>query len=71
MFASYVFPCQTTFCQTAPLLPSVTWQQNVTEYWWEGPTSDTPPTSTSDVMDRHNKVEGITFRAAFIIEGKV
>ena len=31
--ASYTLSCQTSFHQTTPLLPSVTWQQNVTEYW--------------------------------------
>ena len=32
-FASSAPPCQMLFCQTAPLLPSVTQQQNVIEYW--------------------------------------
>ena len=46
-------------CQTVPLLSSVTWQQNVMEYWWEGSASTAiSPTSTSDVMGRHNEVEG-------------
>ena len=27
-FASYTLPCQTPFCQTSPLLPSVTQQQH-------------------------------------------
>ena len=31
-FASYALPWLTPFCQTAPLLPSVTWQQNRMEY---------------------------------------
>jgi len=31
-FASYALPCQTPFCQTAPPLSSVAWQQNITEY---------------------------------------
>ena len=35
-FASYALPCQTTFCQTAPLLPAVTQQQNIMEHWQEG-----------------------------------
>ena len=44
-FASYSRPCQTALCQTAPLLPSVTWQQNVVESWQEGSTSTaTTPT---------------------------
>jgi len=54
-------------CQTAPLLPSVTWQQNVMEYWWEGSTSTAiQPTSTSDVVCQNNKIGGITFRAFHI-----
>jgi len=36
-------------------------------YWWEGSASGAiPSTSTSDVMDQHNKTGGITFRAALI-----
>ena len=31
-FASYALPCQTPFCHTAPLLSSVAWQPNITEY---------------------------------------
>ena len=51
IFASYALPCQTPFRQTAPLLPSVTQQQNLTECWLDGsaPTA-IPPTSASDVM---------------------
>ena len=53
------------FCQTVPLLPSVTQQQDVTEYWWEGSVSTAiPPTSTSDIMGQHNKLGGIFSRAA-------
>ena len=67
-FASYALPCQIPFCQTAPLLPSVTWQQNGTECWLEGSTSAAiPPTSTSVVMGQHNKIGGITFRAALVL----
>ena len=48
IFASCALPCQTPFCQTVPLLPSVTWHQHVTEYWREGSTSTaTPPTLMS------------------------
>ena len=48
------------------LLPSVTQQQNVTEYWWEGSTTTaTSPTSASDV-GQHNKIRGTTFGAAFV-----
>jgi len=42
-FASYVLPCQTPFCQTAPLLPSATWQRHVMKYWWEGSASTSCP----------------------------
>jgi len=45
-------PCQMPLCQTAPLLPSVTQQQIVMEYWIEGSISTViPPTSTSDIID--------------------
>ena len=68
-FASYTFPCQMSFCQTAPLLPSVTWQQNVMEYWQEGSASTTiPPTSITDVMGQHNNIGGITFGAALVFQ---
>jgi len=30
---SYMLPRQMPFCQTAPVLPSVTQQQHVMEYW--------------------------------------
>ena len=40
---SYTLPCQMSFCQTTPLLPSVSHQQNVMEYWWEGSTSTAVP----------------------------
>jgi len=63
-FASHTFPCQIPLCQTASLLPPVTWQQNTMEYWWEGSTSTTiPPTSASDIMSQPNKIGAITFRA--------
>ena len=62
-----LLPCQTPFCQTAPLLPSVTWQQNVTGYWWKGSTSTAiPPTSTSDIVSQRNKTRGITL-GAFVV----
>ena len=55
-FASYALPCQTPFCQTAPLLPSVTWQENAMEYWWEcSDSTGIPPTSTSDAVGQHNR----------------
>ena len=66
-FASYALPCQTPCCQSAPLLPSVVQQQNVPEYREAGSASTAiPPTSASDVMDKNNKIGGMTFRAALI-----
>ena len=66
-FASYTLPRQTPLCQTAPLLPSVTQQQNVMGCWCEGSTTTaTPPTSTSDIVIQHTKIRGITFGAALV-----
>ena len=65
-FASYVLPCQISLCQTVHLLPSVTQQQQVTDCWQEGSAPIViPPTAASDVMGQHNKIGGITFKAAF------
>ncbi len=64
---SYALPCQMTFCQTVPLLPSIMWQEHVKEYWWEGSSSTAiPPTSVSDVLVQHNKIGDITFIAPLI-----
>jgi len=61
-FASYIFPCQ-----TAPLLLSVTQQQHVMGFWWEGSASTAiPPTSAFAIVGQHNKTGGITFRAALV-----
>jgi len=66
-FASSIFPCQTPFCQTAPLLPSVTQQQHVMEYWWEGSASTAvPPPSASVVVGQHNNIGGFTIRTALV-----
>lgn len=46
-----------------PLLPSVTQQQNLTEYWQEVNLCSIPPTPTSDVMGQNNKKGGILFVA--------
>ena len=64
-FSSYTLPCQTPFCQTFPLLPSVAQQQNVMKYWWEDsiPTA-IPPTSASDFVSQHNEIGGIAFGVA-------
>ena len=65
--SSYTVPCQMPFCQIAPLLPSVAWQQNVMVYWWEGSTSTAvTPTSASGIVGQRNKIGGIIFRAALI-----
>ena len=66
-----------TLCSTcasmsdAPLLPSATWQQNLTEHRWEGSASTAiPPPLASDVVGQHHKIGGITFRAA-LVAGRV
>ena len=69
-FASDALLCQTPFCQTAPLLPSVTQQQNVMEYWEGSASTAIPPTPTSDIMGQHNKIGGTTFGAA-LDKGKI
>ena len=62
-----------TLCSTcasmsdAPLLPSATWQQNLTEHRWEGSASTAiPPLSASDAMGQHNKIGGVPFGAALL-----
>ena len=63
-FASYAFPCQMPFCQTAPLLRSVTLKWNAMEYWWKYILlyhQHLPLTAC-----QHNKLGGITFRAALV-----
>jgi len=53
---------QPSLCQIAPLLPSVTQQQKVREYYWEGSTSTAiPPPSASDVTGKPHEVGGSTF----------
>jgi len=50
-----------------PLVPSVTWQQYVMGYWWEGSTSGAiSPKSTSDIVGQHHKTGGIIFGAALL-----
>jgi len=66
-FVSYALPCQTPFCQTAPLLSSVARQQNLTEYWRESSTSTAISTTfTSDVVGQHNKIGGNNFGAVLV-----
>ena len=65
--ASYSLPCQTPFCQTAPLLPSVIQLQHVTGYWWEGSTSTAIPLASDyDFMGQHHKIGGIIFSAGLV-----
>ena len=64
-FASYALPCQMPFCQTAPLLPPITWQQHVIRYRLKDSTSTAiPPPSAPDIVGQHNKIGHISFRAA-------
>jgi len=59
--------CQMPFWQIASLQPSDTWQQCVTECWWEGWNSSAkPPTSASDIVDQHNQIGGTILRAALV-----
>ena len=61
------FHCQMPFCQIAPLLPPVTQQRNITGYGWEASTCTAiTPTSASDITGQHNKITGVTFRAALV-----
>ena len=66
--ALYALPCQTPFCQTAPLLLSITQQHHLMEYWWEGSASTAvPPPSASDIVIQYNKIGGIAFGAVLIV----
>lgn len=54
---SYAFVCL-QFYQTGPLLPPVTLQQNLMEYWQEVSASSVIVlTSASGIMDKHNKMQ--------------
>ena len=62
----FICTCEMLIYQTASLLPSVTQQQNEMEYWQEGSTSTSiPSTSTSDVVGQY-KTGGITSGQALI-----
>jgi len=66
-FSPSMLLCQIPFCQTVPLLPSVTQKQNVMEYWWESSSSTAiPPTSDSEDVDQDNKRRSIAFQTAFL-----
>ena len=66
-FGSYTFLCQMPFCQTAPLLPSITQQKHEMEYGWEtSACAAVPPPSASDFVGQHSNIGGNTFRAAVI-----
>jgi len=55
-FASCTLPCQMPFCQTATLLPSVTQQQNIIEYWRECSASTAMPSTTaSNIVGPHRR----------------
>lgn len=63
----YALPCSTWLYQTASLLPYVTWQPNILEYWWEGTTSTAvQPTSDTDIVGHHDRIGGIAFAAILI-----
>jgi len=72
-FASRALSYQMSFCQTASLLPSVTWQCTVMEVCWERSASTAIPlTSASDIyfVGTQNKIGGIAFGAALVVEKK-
>jgi len=65
--ASSALPCQMPFCQTAPLVPSVTWQQYLWEYWWKGsPCTAIPLAFTPDVVGQHHKTGNFPSGATFV-----
>lgn len=67
IFTSHALPCQTACWQAAPLLPSITLQQNVTEYFQEGSNSTVIPSAfTSDDLGQNNKIRYISFGVTFI-----
>ena len=67
-FTSYALPCQTPFCQSAPLRPFVTWQQNVMEYWQEGwATTVILPITVYDIVGRHNQIGSLTFGVTLML----
>ena len=69
---SSALPCQMPICQTALLLPSVIWQQNVMEYWWEQSTSTAIlPTCASDVVGWHNGIGSIIFRVDLVVKNRI
>ena len=71
-FAPNTLPCQTPFCQTAPLLPFVTQQQHVVEYWWEYSSSTAiSPTSTSDVVGEQNKSGRLYFWSSVLLKARI
>ena len=69
-FASWAPPCQMPLCQTAPLLPSVTQQQNVTGILVGrfGLCCLFHQHLPLDVMGQQNKIGGITFRMTYIFQ---
>ena len=63
-FSSYMLPCQRPFHQTNSLLPSGTWQWNLTEYCQEVSTSTAIPSITaSDTVGQNNKIGGHYFQS--------
>ena len=66
-FASSTLPCQTSFYQTAPLLPFFTWHQNIMTSKILGRRSTStaiPSTSASDIVGQRSKTGGTALRTA-------
>lgn len=56
------------FCQATPLLPSITWHQNVAVYWQgDSACAARPPASTSSIVGQYHRTGGITFGAAMYL----
>jgi hypothetical protein len=64
--ASYAIPCQMPFCYNAPLLLSVTRQQNLTNHCENSTSTAISLASVSNIMGQHNNIGGITFRTLFV-----
>ena len=61
-FPLYALLCQVPFCQIAPLLPTVTWQWNVMDFWFSLYCHTTNMYHVGH-HGRHNKIGGISFEA--------
>lgn len=66
LFASYMLPCQMPFCQSAPLLPYVTWQQSIRVLAERFSLYCYTTNIASDAVGQCNKIGGIASGEAFL-----